>query len=285
MKTLILGSGGFVGKSLMRILENDNEIVLLSKSRLKNPPSNYPEIVGNLECEETLELITRSKFKRVIDCAWFGLPDLSNSNNLLNLEIKKKLIKVLIESGVQEINSLGSCLEYGSLKGQVAEDMMGENLSDFAGVKLEILKILDESGVNYRWFRPFYLIGQGQHHNSLLNTAIKIAASGEIFTPREPATSYDFIDIEDAVQGMKKAMESSTCLGIINLGCGLTHSVNDVVNLVRQKFGQEPHESEKISGLFASIEKINSATGWKPEISIEISVQKIVNYARQGSLN
>ena len=143
---------------------------------------------------------------------------------------------------------------------------MGENLSDFAGVKLEILKILDESGVNYRWFRPFYLIGQGQHHNSLLNTAIKIAASGEIFTPREPATSYDFIDIEDAVQGMKKAMESSTCLGIINLG-------------------QEPHESEKISGLFASIEKINSATGWKPEISIEISVQKIVNYARQGSLN
>jgi nucleoside-diphosphate-sugar epimerase len=284
MRTLFLGARGFVGKSLLSVIRNDKEIVLLSKKRLKNLPSTYTEMIGNLESEETLKLISRSKFECVIDCAWVGLPDLSNSNNLINLEIKKKLIKVLIESGVQEINSIGSCLEYGSLKGKVTEDMLGENLTDFAQVKLEILKLLENSGVNYRWFRPFYLIGNGQHENSLLNMAIRASLLGEIFTPREPTISYDFIDIEDAVKGMKTAMEFDSCSGIINLGSGQTNSVNDVVNLVRRNFGQEAHESERNSGLFASLDKIMSTTGWKPEIPLEVSIQKIVNKMRIGSV-
>jgi len=285
MKTLILGASGFLGRSLLRVLENDKEIVLLSNNRPINSPGSFTEIVGNLESEETLKLISRSKIKCVIDCAWLGLPDLSYSNNSTNLEIKKKLIDVLIENGVQEINSIGSCLEYGSLKGKVTEDMVGKNLTDFAKVKLEILNIIEKSGVNYRWFRPFYLIGQEQHPNSLLNTAIKIMASGKIFTPREPAISYDFIDIEDAAKGMKKAMEFGSCLGIINLGSGQTNSVNDVVNLVRKNFGQEAHASEKISGMFANFDKITSTTGWKPEIPLAVSIERIVNKARQGSLN
>jgi nucleoside-diphosphate-sugar epimerase len=285
MKTLILGAHGFVGKSLLSVINNDKEIVLLSKKRLIDSHGTHTEVIGNLESEETLKLISRSKFKCVIDCAWVGLPDLSNSNNSLNLEIKKKLYQVLIDNGVQEINSIGSCLEYGSLKGKVTEDMFGENLTDFAKVKLEILNLLENSGVNFRWFRPFYLIGQGQHQNSLLNMAIRASALGKIFTPREPAISYDFIDIEDAVKGMKTAMEFDSCLGIINLGSGQTNSVNDVVNLVRKNFSQEAHESGKISGMFASIDKIMSATGWKPEIPLEVSIQRIVSKTRQGSFN
>jgi len=285
MKTLILGAHGFVGKSLLSVIKNDKEIVLLSKKRQTNSLDAYNEIIGNLESEETLKLISRSNFKCVIDCAWVGLPDLSNSNNLFNLEIKKKLIKVLIESGVREINSIGTCLEYGSLKGKVTEDMLGENLNDFAKVKLEILNLLEKSSVKYRWFRPFYLIGQGQHENSLLNMAIRTSVLGKIFIPREPAISYDFIDIEDAVKGMKTAMEFDSCSGIINLGSGQANSVNDVVNIVRKNFGQEARESERISGMFASFDKIMSTTGWKPEIPLEVSIQRIVNKMRQGSLN
>ena len=274
MKTLFLGSTGFVGSALLNTLEIKEDLVLLM--RKPNKDNKHNQIIGDITDSETQKRIIDIGFERVVDCSWEGLPDLTELTNQKNLKSKLSLYKGLIHSGVQEINSIGSCLEYGSVKGLVSEKSIGIDVSDFGKVKLQILNELKDSNITFRWFRPFYLVGVNQHPKSLINTAIRSIQSGIDFTPRYPEKSFDYISIVDAVQGISLALNVKQCTGIINLGRGESRSVNEVVNLVRKHFGTAEKECLKEPAMISDSSKIATLTGWGPKVSIESEVSKIV---------
>ena len=274
MKTLFLGSTGFVGSALLNTLEKDNDLTLLMRKPRKDIKHN--QILGDITDPETQRTLIDIGFERVVDCSWEGLPDLTESTNQKNLNSKLSLYKGLIHSGVHEINSIGSCLEYGSVKGSVSEKSIGTDVSDFGKVKLQILKELEGSAIAFRWFRPFYLIGVNQHPKSLINMAIRSIQSGVDFIPQYPEKSFDYISIVDAAQGICLALNVKQCTGIINLGTGESRSVNEVVNLVRRHFGTKEKECLKEPAMISDSSKIASLTGWGPKVSIESEVSKIV---------
>ena len=274
MKTLFLGSTGFVGSALLNTLEINEDFVLLL--RKPNKDINHNQIIGDIADSETQRRIIEIGFERLVDCSWEGLPDLTESTNQINLKSKLSLYKALIHSGVQEINSIGSCLEYGSVKGLVSEKSIGVDVSDFGKVKLQILNELKDSSITFRWFRPFYLIGVNQHPKSLVNMAISSIQSGIDFTPQYPEKSFDYISIVDAVQGISMALNKMQCTGIINLGTGESRSVNEIVNLVRKHFGISELECLKEPAMISDSSKIASLTGWGPKVSIESEVSKII---------
>jgi nucleoside-diphosphate-sugar epimerase len=216
------------------------------------------------------------KFERVIDCSWNGLPNLTDTFNLENLEIKLKLLRIFADIGVTEINSFGSCLEYGNLNGEVTEESAGREISNFGLTKLRILEALENSGIRFRWFRPFYLIGAQQHRNSLIHAAIETMSKGFDFVPREPSLMFDFISINDAIKGVVAALNNQDCLGVINLGSSQETSVNEIVNLVRDYFGFDRTEVNGISGMIANCDKLKSMTGWRLEESMPEAVNRIL---------
>jgi nucleoside-diphosphate-sugar epimerase len=280
MKTLFLGSSGFVGNALIENLKSDFDITLLTRNETEIQEFHGSIIRGDLIDLGTLELLSKRKFERVIDCSWTGLPNLSTSNNLENYRLKKKFIEIMVNADLREYVGIGSCLEYGDLQGIAHENDMGSNIGDFGRVKLEVLNLVVNSGMKFKWFRPFYLIGSRQHKNSLLNTAIRTLEKGYDFIPRESSKSFDFIDISEATAAMKLVIENQNCNGIYNVGSGETKSVNYIVNAVRRAFGLQEKEDQVFEGLSADIRKLQVETGWKISESLEESLQKIISKLR-----
>lgn len=280
MKTLFLGSTGFVGSSLIENLESDFNLTVLTRNKTEFKVSHGSVIHGDILDRGTLELLSKSNFEKVIDCSWTGLPDLSTDKNMENYRLKKTFIETMIKAGVREYVGIGSCLEYGDLQGIAHENDTGLNVGNFGRIKLEVLNLVANSGMKFKWFRPFYLIGSRQHKNSLLNTAIKSIENGNDFIPRESSRSFDFIDISQATAAMKLVIENENCSGIYNIGSGETKSINYIVNLVRRAYGLQEKEDRVLKGLSADISKLQIETGWKFSKTLDESLQEIISKLR-----
>jgi nucleoside-diphosphate-sugar epimerase len=277
-----LGSTGFVGSELIKNLESDFDLTVLSRNETELQEFQGTIIYGDLLDKETLEILSNSKFERLIDCSWIGLPDLTTDNNIQNYHLKQSQIESMIRMEVKEYIGFGSCLEYGDLQGVANENQKGSNVGEFGRVKLEVLNLIQNTDIKFKWFRPFYLIGPRQHKNSLLNTAVRNIEQGVDFSPRESNKSFDFIDIDQAVAVMKLVIENPICNGIYNIGLGETKSVNYIVNIVRQAFGLKEKEDHVLDGLSADIGKVQSETGWKSSTTFDESLLKIISKLREG---
>jgi nucleoside-diphosphate-sugar epimerase len=276
VKALLLGGGGFIGKALTPFLSIHLDLtVATSQNRLELPPGVRKAVAGDYrELDLQLDL---SEFDRVIDCSWEGLPDLGASMNAKNLESKLALIRFLKDVGIAEYNGFGSCLEYGSLSGAVDEKMIGLGVSDFGLTKLKILDTLQESGMAYRWFRPFYLVGVGQHSNSLFNSTFQALRQGLDFSSRSnTSTSFDFLEISDFARGVSLAIQSNSVWGVVNLGSGKTYSIEEVINQFRLRFCMEQRVATRSEAMCASTQKLSDITGWIPNFDLNQMVSRFI---------
>lgn len=278
MKALLLGGGGFIGKALIPYLSLHVDLTVATSQKQLNVPQGVRKVslvAGNYRA---LDLqLNFSEFDQVIDCSWEGLPNLGATMNAKNLDSKLALIHFLMDKGVAEYNGVGSCLEYGSLLGVVDETMTGLNVGDFGLTKLKLLEALQESGIAYRWFRPFYLVGAGQHPNSLFNSAYQALINGLEFSPRDkPSTSFDFLEISDFARGVSLASQCNSVWGVINLGSGKPHSIEEVLNQFRLRFGQDQKVAPRSETMYASTEKLSHSTGWKPNFDLRQMVSRFI---------
>ena len=191
MKTLITGASGFIGRALLKQnLMGDLHVA----TRFSTPlPTGITVHFGDLSDQEFVRHLAEQEFEQVVHLAWEGLPNISEENNLRNLKISKQFLEILASSGVKDFQIAGSCLEYGDKTGQVKEEVIGENLSDFAATKIKLLEFVAGLGVAYKWHRIFYSYGPFQHDNSLLSSAFLSAKNGITFKLTNPYISRDLL--------------------------------------------------------------------------------------------
>jgi UDP-glucose 4-epimerase len=86
----------------------------------------------------------------------------------------------------------------------------------------------------------------------------------------------DFTYVTDVVNAMIKASRSKTKNKIYNVGSGKTISVNKIVELLGGKKIHIPKRPGEPDCTFADINKIKKDIKWKPEISIEEGIKKLI---------
>jgi nucleoside-diphosphate-sugar epimerase len=144
------------------------------------------------------------------------------------------------------------------------------------------LENVQNFGITHRWFRPFYLIGRSQHKQSLIASAIANLRYGQEFKPKQPSLSYDFIPVRDAAVAIVEAIQEPSCQGIINIGSGETHSVNEMVNHVREYFEMPVSIVEKQEGMAADMSKLLRHTNWSPQVNIFSCITEMINKALEA---
>jgi nucleoside-diphosphate-sugar epimerase len=282
MKTLITGASGFIGRALLK--QNlTGELHVTSRVSGVEPVGIMCHI-GDLSDLEFVKYLAEQQFERVIHLAWEGLPDLSEDFNLRNLKTSKQFLEILAYSGVEDFQIAGSCLEYGDKTGHVSEEVIGENLSDFAATKVELLKFVAGFNVAYKWHRIFYSYGPFQHEDSLLSSAFLSAKKGFSLKLNNPNISRDFIYIDDVAKAMSQLIETPDVNGIFNIGSGKGTVVKDMVDVLNSKMGLEVKNqaTEEIPALTADIKKIAETCGWTPDISIDQGVKKFIDWKDLG---
>ncbi len=277
MKILVTGASGFLGKKLLTELKGDFEAEITCVSRaFEKSSGNVTWVKGDLGDQDFIDRLASEKFEKVFHLAWEGLPDRSAEMNALNLEMSKIFLTTLVKNGVQEINITGSCLEYGDVNKSVSDTESPTGEDSFATAKIELNHFIKDLNISYRWFRPFFIFGEGQSRNSLIPSLIANLKSGLSPEIRAINNSHDFISVNDVAKAIYLASIDSSVSGEINVGTGVLTPVGQIVKAFHEKFNLEfKYSYEPKPGLSSNSIKLLNFTNWKPEY---IGLKGIIDY-------
>jgi UDP-glucose 4-epimerase len=282
MRVFLTGASGFLGSHVLRFL-GQHEVLCLSRG-LRNESyaveaSNVTRVIGNLARYETwLPSLESYSADCCIHLAWEGLPDFSLGRCRQNLDSNLTLVEGLLRAHVKRLVVAGSCWEYGSVNGAIAEDHTPVDCGVFASTKQAFHLLLDsvarDQGIDYRWARIFFVYGPGQRATSLIPVCHAAYSEGAAPQVREPRVARDYIYVEDVARGILALAENDIESGIYNLGSGQPTSVGAVVNQVATYLGEPPAFSDDgfDSGFWADNAKIVSAAAWRPLVSLSAGV-------------
>lgn len=86
----------------------------------------------------------------------------------------------------------------------------------------------------------------------------------------------DFTYISDVVDAFITAAASKVVNDVFNVGSGKPHSVNDMVKLLGGKVVHIPKRPKESNCTWADITKIRNILGWKPKVTFEEGVRKVL---------
>lgn len=135
-------------------------------------------------------------------------------------------------------------------------------------------------------FRPFNIYGKGQNPDFLIPSIIEQAKKGKIVI-KDDRPKRDYIHVEDIIEAILKAIDvqyKDNQINIYNLGTGKSHSVKEIIDIVSGFFDSEieylcTHEirQNEVMDTIADISKIRKELDWKPTISIEDGLKKMLS--------
>jgi len=300
-KCLILGAGGFMGKSLCRELIKDYEIVAFDRvipEELTSISGNIKYVGGNfVETKDFSQLL--EGVDKVIHLISTTIPQEDTSE--IDIEIMQnviptvRLLECMVRKSVPEIifASSGGTI-YGEAMGHANE--VDDELHPICGygVQKKVIEAYLEfyglrHGINYKIMRISNPYGVGQDTQ-------KPQGVIPIFVYRlfqgMPITIYgdgnnerDYIYMPDLVEAFKRVLEYKGDTHIFNVGSGRTHSLNEIINIIEQKVGKhfiriEYKESRKcdVSRNLLNVDKTQNELGWKAETDLKQGIGAIINY-------
>ena len=133
-------------------------------------------------------------------------------------------------------------------------------------------------------FRPFNIYGIGQNPDFLIPTIIQQAKKGSIVI-KDDRPKRDYIHVKDIVEAVIAAIDSKTSptLKTYNLGTGISYSVKEIVEQVRDLYNSKINyqclneiRQNEVMDTVADIRKIKTELKWEPKISITEGLKMMI---------
>jgi len=196
-------------------------------------------------------------------------------------------------------NALEYCKKHGSHMIYVSSYLYGEPqylpideqhpvsiLNPYAGSKY----LAEELCKQYQRFfhvpvhilRPFNIYGEGQVVEFLIPSIIN-QIPNERVAVHTLKHRRDFVHAKDVGRAIEKCLSIESTFDIFNIGSGISHSVEDVLQIV-QKYSQKHFEvyvsqSDRINEIVdcqANIQKATHILSWHPTVSLEEGIKSML---------
>ncbi len=281
MRILLTGASGFLGSRVLALLEG-HQVLCLSRDPGQLPRRDGVDgVVADLgQAGEWIREVARFKPDWCLHLAWEGLPDYSLDRCRMNLDAGLRLVDAVAQARISRMVVAGSCWEYGSASGPVAEHQAPVNPGTFAATKLAFQTVLEsvarESAFDYRWARVFFVYGPGQRPTSLIPSLRAAYVEGRVPEIREPAAVQDFVHIDDVASALVALTVADGVSGAFNVGSGRPAGVGYVANQVADYY-RRPRPFATVPdgrGFWADMSKTTSATGWHAGIGIDEGIRR-----------
>lgn len=133
----------------------------------------------------------------------------------------------------------------------------------------------ENMGVKSTILRPFNLYGPGQDDRFLIPTLLRqIRETGEIAV-KDELPKRDYLHVNDFVEACRLAMMHDETFSIFNVGSGASHSVYQIIEMLRSGFRSDiPFNSlnekrlNEIPDTVADIGAIRRSVGWSPKTTL-----------------
>jgi len=298
---LIIGGSGFIGRNLSTQLL-DADFNVFNFGRLGTCPDElkthraYTFIPGDFsKTGELYPLLETRTFTCVLHLVSTLLPGSGYeefvAGHEVNIDAGIRLIKKMCATGNNRLLffSSGGTI-YGNNQQKVNDEDSPTSPINYYGYS----KLIFEDFIrlyhlthklNYIIVRPSNPYGKGQNQDKkqgligvtltkiLKNEPIEIWGDGEI--------TRDYIYISDLCSAICKLLVAPTWNHIYNISSGKGHSVNRIVEEIRNVTGRQfkvnylPGRAVDIPVNILNSDKIRKQTGWKPEISLHEGIARL----------
>lgn len=296
-KIIITGATGFIGLHLINEwLKDDVEIYAIVRKN-SNKVSLIPQAknIHIIECDMCDYILLSDKISGgdfFYHLAWDGTRNPYRDDPIIqknNYECSIEAFKLANALGCSLFLGIGSQAEYGSTKGSVDEKYPCNPSIAYGKEKLhtymELSKMANECGMKFIWVRIFSLYGKYDYPGTLIMSALKQMQNNETIEMTLGIQLWDYLNVEDAVKAIKKFAITECNSGVYNMASGnykpLKEFITDIKKITGShsvlKFGTIPYGIHGPVNLTPCVNKIKTALNWKPEITFEDGIKKIVD--------
>lgn len=309
-KVLITGSTGFVGTHLTEYLAERHEFELFGTSLTAQDSTENKIQIEKIDLKnasDVADLVNKIKPDQIYHLAAFTSPGDSFDNPtpvvLGNIEIQMNLLNAVKSAGL--INSRVLVVTSGEVYGLVsAGDLplveesplrpvnpyaVSKVAQDFLGLQYALSYKMDIVRV-----RPFNHTGPAQSPSFVVPSFAKRIAEIEkgqcepTLSVGNLAAKRDFTDVRDIIKGYALLMEKGISGEVYNIGSGMSYAISDLLKrllalskkeiiIVEEESKMRPID---VADVYCDFTKLNSLTGWKPEIGIDKTLQDTLDYWR-----
>ncbi len=313
-KYLITGFSGFVSRHFLQYLE-DNEIRALVKGIDVQDPVFGKEDFKHVKIHfEKINLLNKAKIEDIIfefhpdyilHLASFSSVAFSWKEPIVSFQNNVNIFLNLLEA-VRKLNlstrilSVGSSEEYGNVEEKflpLRESQTPQPVSPYGVARLsqELMSkvYVDGYGLDIVMTRSFNHIGPLQRDifvvpsfaRQIVNIKKSTKKTGELVTG-DTSIIRDFTDVRDVVSAYYQLLNKGRAREIYNVCSGIGVSLDEIIRIMGNILNIDvtikvdrnlvrPSDNKIIIG---SNEKIETELGWHPAITIEQSLNDIINY-------
>ncbi len=311
MSALITGGAGFAGSHLAEYLQaQGQEVVVLAAENedLKNL-ENLPRLPsverGDLRDAARLrELVSRLRPERVYHLAALSSPSESLHNPAITYDVNFNgtlhLLQVCRELGTAcRFLCVSSSEVYGHAKeaelpfrestplrpvtpyagSKAAAEMLAYQFSRSYGLPVVRVRPFNHTGPRQS---PIFVCSDFARQIAEINLGLRPPS----MTVGNIKVSRDFSDVRDIVRGYYLLLEKGTAGEVYQLGSGRATPLEEVLDILLElcckhvDVTTDPSRlraSETLS-LWGDISKTEQSVGWKPQYSLEVTLQDLVEY-------
>jgi nucleoside-diphosphate-sugar epimerase len=214
----------------------------------------------------------------------------SCSKQLQNIQYTLDAVHLAKKIGCKKFIGAGSQAEYGlvdvplndviPVNPEIAYGVAKYAAGKFAKIECEYLNL------TFNWVRIVSVYGINDNHDALIKLFMKNCRTN-ISMPLGPCTHmWDYLFEDDAGRAMLAIGQKGIDGKIYCLGSGIGKPLKEYLEVIKNiinpscipEYGVMPYTEKSVRYLCADISELTADTKWKPEVSFEKGIRKIIDY-------
>lgn len=298
MRIVISGATSMIGAALTNeLLAKNHEVVTVVRTNSKktealNNSPNLSIVECNMEDYSKLNNLIQGEVDVAVSTAWNGTRGAERNNEELQKENYKNSISFLqamISKGCKKFLTSGSQAEYGlwTHKEKVKEDEIPHPNTEYGKYKLMFFKYAKQyceySECQLIEPRFFSLYGPKDYEGTLIISTLKKMLENKPCDLTECIQLWDFLYIDDAIDGLLRLIEEDVPEGVYNFGSGYSAPLKEYIEQMKEltnsdselRYGSIPYPATGIVNVNPDVNKLKSC-GWNSRTSFEKGVNAIM---------
>lgn len=297
-KVIITGASSFIGRHLIKNLQKNNwkiyAVVRKGKEKLfQSEKSDFTILALDMKEYSTLSEQVGESCDVFISLAWNGTRGEERMDAVSqerNYRYSMDALYEAVKLGCRVVISAGSQAEYGPVPNgeRISEKTACKPNTEYGKWKLKFYedggRFCAERNVLFIEPRFFSLYGEDDYENTMILSTLRRMRSNEPCELTECIQLWDFLYIEDAVEGIIQLINSEAPAGAYNFASGDTRVLKDfILEMCRITgtnskllFGAVPYPITGAVSIQPDITKLQKAIEWKVRTSFENGIRKII---------
>jgi nucleoside-diphosphate-sugar epimerase len=281
LDAVVTGAGGFVGRALVAAMARQG-MEVLALERRHGDVAHEATWQGLPKARAVIHLAGRS----YVPDSWQKGPDFVESNLLgteralayCRLHSARMVYASAYVYGIPETLPIAETHVARPNNPYALSKYLAEQLCEFAS---------RYQGVSTTVLRIFNVFGAGQRAEFLIPAILSQVMGAKEIRVLDLKPRRDYVFIDDVVSAFLQSLQSTSTHEKINIGSGVSYSVQDVIDVIQSVAGtalpvvsQSSERAQEIPDVRADISLARRSLDWAPRWTFADGVQQVLNGAK-----